>query len=1034
MSSEHVLRRRRPEPEPTKEPVKDATAKDDSSVVWGKTPAGQVFVVPVTHDVLTLFNPKYPKSHFDILNLALLGSQILLFFYLPRTYAQIFFLFYFAFWRAAYDAGLGHVLTKQSKKKWIVRQIQSRGWLDPKRRPDMREWIRKQLVGKMGSDYDFDELPTEYNTWLLFRQAVDVILLNDFVAYCMFAFACFRIPEDLSLFVHVMRWITGLLLIAFNLWVKTEAHDVVKDYGWYWGDCFFQRGNLVFDGVFELAPHPMYSVGYAGYYGLSLIVGSYKVLFISLAAHAAQFGFLVFFENPHIERNYIQRKAIAKRTPIHLPSQSQDAASDSESTAASEPENDPEPEPVQLPTPSVTETDTLTETEVDTEVDGEGNPVITTEKKKRKTKVKIPKSSKKKIKPLSEHDLFNKYFRRDTLVLKNLDPFRATDFLFLLLLTYTVLPSLLSSISSSQSIISSPGIHFTHTLLWTLFHCFGLGLVLKSQSEDRWLVKRFLRNYSYEEEGVEGAKKEAWASWKVVYNASLVMMNLSFLTLIYHTYSPPSPYLFLSPSFYQGNALLRHTLGSLLIALHIWASLESYEVLGVFGWFFGDFFLDIPGRGLEYGGVYRYLNNPEMTGGAAWFGFSLIVWGSGSSSAAPKLVLTLAIIRHLAHWWFLRYVENPHMRKLYGDSVRKGEDAGFVKVLRSKLGEGVKKWEEKEEVKRLIRALEKEGKEVRGTVGKVVEETKDVVEEFLRRSRPKLTEVVQDTKVLLMQSRERLVITRISSPNDLSFYDASKYKMAIAPSTSSPASTSRPSSPSSSTMKFPLGHPLTIHWRAPAHHSRKDWIGIYRVGANKSNDKTGVSSRGMWVPVVEEDWDGDIWVGPEQREGDKATEEEGKEREEVGAGTEGTVVFRGDRLPWVAGTYEVRYHHDGKYNVMCVGGPFEIVVEKPDPASLTFDSIRSTLLRTIPRCLDDDPALIPRAAKNDGSGTSDSEEEYQDSDHRDADDFSFWNPKQAKRICGAIKQMFGVEYAVEVILADANVGRLAGRILAERRM
>jgi hypothetical protein len=116
-----------------------------------------VFRVPTTHDVLTaLFHPSHPKSDFDLLNLTLLGFQLLLFFWLPRSTSRTFFFFYFAFWRAAYDAGLGWVLTKQSKKRWIVKEVQRLGWLDGKLNPAMRAWIRAQLQGKMGKDYSFD--------------------------------------------------------------------------------------------------------------------------------------------------------------------------------------------------------------------------------------------------------------------------------------------------------------------------------------------------------------------------------------------------------------------------------------------------------------------------------------------------------------------------------------------------------------------------------------------------------------------------------------------------------------------------------------------------------------------------------------------------------------------------------------------------------------------------------------------------------------------------------------------------------------
>ena len=74
------------------------------------------------------------------------------------------------------------------------------------------------------------------------------------------------------------------------------SHSLVA---WYWGDFFFLiEQDLTFDGVFEMAPHPMYSVGYAWFYGVSLITKSYTVLFISLLGHALQFAFLILVEEP----------------------------------------------------------------------------------------------------------------------------------------------------------------------------------------------------------------------------------------------------------------------------------------------------------------------------------------------------------------------------------------------------------------------------------------------------------------------------------------------------------------------------------------------------------------------------------------------------------------------------------------------------------------------------------------------------------------------------------------------------------------
>jgi phosphatidylethanolamine N-methyltransferase len=47
-------------------------------------------------------------------------------------------------------------------------------------------------------------------------------------------------------------------------------------------------------------PHPMYTVGYAFFYGMSLLSQSYIVLYVSVFAHFAQLVFLTFAENPRM--------------------------------------------------------------------------------------------------------------------------------------------------------------------------------------------------------------------------------------------------------------------------------------------------------------------------------------------------------------------------------------------------------------------------------------------------------------------------------------------------------------------------------------------------------------------------------------------------------------------------------------------------------------------------------------------------------------------------------------------------------------
>jgi len=142
----------------------------------------------------------------------------------------------------------------------------------------------------------------------------------------------------------------------------------------------------------------------------------------------------------------------------------------------------------------------------------------------------------------------------------------------LLLAMFYPLVSVLLPVLSVKTTVA---LHFTHAFSWALFHCFGLGFVLKAQGETKFLVRHYLKHYHYpQRDGSKGAVREAFANWKVFYNLSVCMTYskrfvlwffsfsvfialciASFFGLVWKTYSIPSDWT-------VGNELLRHTLGA----------------------------------------------------------------------------------------------------------------------------------------------------------------------------------------------------------------------------------------------------------------------------------------------------------------------------------------------------------------------------------------------------------------------------------------------------------------------------------------
>jgi len=257
----------------------------------------------------------------------------------------------------------------------------------------------------------------------------------------------------------------------------------------------------------------------------NLLFSSFSRIPVSLIGHYT----VVLRSHPlalDIERFYGQRKLLARRVPIVQSSPPHNGSATvvpsfgreqilSRARAFSD--------PMSMPSGTGASTPFDSETEFDTELDSQHTCVSDGSGPTR----------------LSDHDLHNRYFRRDTIVLSHYDVFRcvsfardedsrviipsplnrAQDFMLLLAMAYPLLTAVLPT-----HLLTSAGLHFGHALIWTIFHTFCLGLVLRAQSTRKFLVRHFLKHYHYPAGDMSrGAIREAFSSWKAVYNLSMCM-------------------------------------------------------------------------------------------------------------------------------------------------------------------------------------------------------------------------------------------------------------------------------------------------------------------------------------------------------------------------------------------------------------------------------------------------------------------------------------------------------------------------------
>jgi phosphatidylethanolamine N-methyltransferase len=100
----------------------------------------------------------------------------------------------------------------------------------------------------------------------------------------------------------------------------------------------------------------------------------------------------------------------------------------------------------------------------------------------------------------ASRDYYSNYFRRDLIVFKNFDLFRSTDLVAAMIMIYAIITPLL--VPGKTGIV----IAIVQAFFWRAIHSLGNGVLLRSQSNNKFFTRHFIK--------WGGDVQEAFRNWK----------------------------------------------------------------------------------------------------------------------------------------------------------------------------------------------------------------------------------------------------------------------------------------------------------------------------------------------------------------------------------------------------------------------------------------------------------------------------------------------------------------------------------------